>query len=518
MTGTKDPTRTGGRVDQLLAAVLAVGSDLDLQQVLRRIVEAAVSLVDASYGALGVLAQDQVGLAQFITVGIDDETVKRIGPHPTGQGLLGKLITDPRPLRLHDITAHVASSGIPPHHPPMHSFLGVPVRVGRQVFGNLYLTEKRDGEDFTAEDQTVVMALAAAAGVAVQNARLYSESRRQAAWMEAGREISTALLSGAADVDVLAEVAEHGRRVMRSDIAFVALAQEAGLELRATSGEQSDALLLELSAQLQEVLDKGAPREVATTDRVGTAVPIGTRGVLVLLWREPPPLGFTEDVADFGRQAAVALELAERRREAERFALVEDRDRIARDLHDLVIQRLFATGMQLQSAIRLVDENPAETRKRLNQAVDELDGTIRELRSTIYGLQAPMQGRPSLRSQVLEIVDAMSEPLGFAPSLRLDGLVDTLATSELADHVLATLREALSNVARHAHAGRVDVVVGIRGKVFSVRVEDDGQGMEPDAARSGLVNLARRAETLGGEFRVTSSRGHGTTLLWKVPV
>jgi len=240
--------------------------------------------------------------------------------------------------------------------------------------------------------------------------------------------------------------------------------------------------------------------------------------VLACLWEQGPPEELTDDLAAFGRQAAVALELAEHRREAERYALVEDRDRIARDLHDLVIQRLFATGMQLQGAIRLVDSNPDETRDRLNRAVDELDGTIRELRSTIYGLQAPVEGRPSLRAQVLEVVDAAMGSLGFAPSLRLDGLLDTLASADIAEHLLATLREALSNAARHAHATKVDVVVGVRGKLFSVKVADDGQGMAEDAARSGLLNLARRAEKLGGHMRVTSSPGRGTTLLWQVPI
>ena len=226
----------------------------------------------------------------------------------------------------------------------------------------------------------------------------------------------------------------------------------------------------------------------------------------------------TSDLTGFANQAAVALELAERRREAERFALVEDRDRIARDLHDLIIQRLFATGMQLQSAVRLIEGNPTEATARVNRAVDELDGTIRELRSTIYGLQAPLEGRPSLRTQLLEVVDGATAQLGFAPSLRLDGLLDTLATPDLAEHVFATLREALSNAARHAHASHVEVLVAVRGSTLQVRVEDNGIGMAEDAARSGLVNLANRAEKLGGSLRVTSGPGAGTRLLWQVPV
>ncbi len=515
--GTKGPRREV-RDDPLLSAVMAVGSDLDLQQVLRRIAESAVSLVDATYGALGVLAEDGKGLSQFITVGLDDETVKRIGPPPRGKGVLGQLIRDPQPLRLHDLAAHASSYGFPPNHPPMQTFLGVPVRVGTEVFGNLYLTEKAGGGDFTEDDETVVVALATAAGLAVQNARRYDESRRRGAWMEAGREISTALLSGAASVDVLGLVADRARAVVQADVAFVGLLHGGELELEAANGDHAVELLRELTEQLVDVLHSGTPGPVVAQSCSGTAVPVGPQGVLACLWQQGPLEAFTHDLAAFGGQAAVALELAQRRRDAERFAIVEDRDRIARDLHDLVIQRLFATGMKLQGAIRLVDTNPDETRDRLNRAVDDLDGTIRELRSTIYGLQAPLEGRPSLRAQVLEVVDASTSSFGFAPSLRLDGLLDTLTSAEITEHLLATLREALSNAARHAQASRVDVVVGVQGKTFTVRVVDDGVGMAEDAARSGLRNLARRAEELGGRLLLTSSPGRGTTLLWQVPI
>ncbi|MGB8649565.1 MAG: GAF domain-containing sensor histidine kinase [Mycobacteriales bacterium] len=513
-----------GRVNRLLDAVLAVGSDLDLQVVLHRIVEVAVTLVHATYGALGVVAEDGQGLSQFITVGIDDDTIATIGPPPTGHGVLGQLIREPHPLRLPDLAEHPSSYGFPPHHPPMRTFLGVPVRVRSAVFGNLYLTEKRGGEEFTEDDETVVIALAAAAGIAIQNARLYDESRRRGAWIEAGREISTSLLSGTEPEDVIALVVDRVRDLVEADVTFVALPRGDGLHLEAVSGGDGAALLQELSGPLSKVVATGSPQDLATDSLVGSAVPLGPRqeqqgnGVLVVLWTQRPDPWVTVDLSSFVTQAAVAFELAERRREAERFAIIEDRDRIARDLHDLVIQRLFATGMQLQSAVRLVDQNPVEATARVNRAVDELDGTIRELRSTIYGLTAPLEGRPSLRSQLLEVVDAATAQLGFAPSLRLDGLLDTLATPELAEHALATLREALSNAARHAQARRVDVLVALRGNTLQVRVEDDGIGMAEDAARSGLLNLASRAEKLGGALRVTSGPGHGTRLVWQVPV
>ena len=511
------------RVDRLLDAVLAVGSDLDLQAVLRRIVEVAVTLVEATYGALGVLDQGGVGLSEFITVGIDDADVARIGPRPTGRGVLGQLISDPHPLRLTELAEHEASVGFPAGHPPMNSFLGVPVRVGQEVFGNLYLTEKRRGLPFTAEDQNVVVALAAAAGIAVQNARLYAQSRRAGGWMEAGREISTALLSGTEREAVIDLVVQRTCQLLEADVAFIAMTADDALHLEAFSGDGDAGLLQTMSASLTEVIATGRPHDVSAAGLAGTAVPLGPHdrpceGVLVALWTKAPNPWVRGDLAGFAAQAAVALELAERRDEAERFTLLQDRDRIGRDLHDLVIQRLFATGMQLQSAIRLIEQDPLEAKGRVNHAVDELDGTIRELRSTIYGLQAPLEGRPSLRAQLLEVIDAATEQLGFAPALRLDGLLDTLATPEIAGHAVATLREALSNVVRHARASKVEVFVSARGSVLQLQVDDDGVGMAEEGARSGLRNLASRAEQLGGSLRVTSEPGDGTQLLWQVPV
>jgi signal transduction histidine kinase len=512
--GTKDPA--AHRRDALLEAVLAVGSDLDLQQVLQRIVAAAVSLADATYGALGVLSVDGQSLARFITVGIDDEGVARIGPPPKGLGVLGELIRAPHPLRLSDLATHAASYGFPANHPPMSSFLGVPVLVGTEVFGNLYLTEKRGAQEFTSEDENVMVALAAAAGIAIKNARLYDESRRRTEWRSANSEVLTALLSGAERLDVLDLVTGRIREVMGAELVLLAIPE--GDSWATAHGSDEDLLVVSaVREQLQSVLHDQAPAGVSVGDRQGFALPVGYVGVLVCLWHELPSETQLADLGLFGAQAAVALELAERRRQAERFAVIEDRDRIARDLHDLVIQRLFATGMLLQSAVRLTETAPDEVRQRVDRAVDELDGTIRELRSTIYGLQAPTESRPSLRSQVLQVVDAAASHLGFAPSLRMDGLLDTLATGELADNLLATLREALSNVARHAKATHVDVSVRVHGKVFTVEVIDDGVGMAKDAARSGLVNLASRAEQLGGSLRVTSSRAGGTSLVWQVP-
>ena len=521
------------RRDSLLQAVVAIAGDLDLQVVLHRIAEAAATLVDAEYGALGVISEDGRGLSQFLVVGVDDDMVERIGSLPEGHGVLGQLIHDPHPLRLNDLSSHPQSFGFPAGHPPMHSFLGVPIRVRDTVFGNLYLTEKRGGGQFDEEDEAVVLALAAAAGVAIQNARLYSETRQRERWLEATGEVATALLSGVDPEDVLSLIATRAREVTDAELALVALPlDEHRLLVEVAEGEAAadvrGRLFEQQGSAFGEVLRSGDYRMLTKDDDAlladGVAVPLGgrdgpARGVLVLAGLPPSDTGaVVRTLSGFAAQAAVALELAERRRDAERFAVFEDRDRIARDLHDLVIQRLFATGMQLEGAARLIRERPEEAASRVHRAVDDLDGTIRELRSTIYGLQAPQDGPPSLRALLLQVVDAGTEQLGFAPSLRLVGLLDTLVPQPVADHLVAVLREALSNAARHAKASTVSVLVAVRDQQLLLEVTDDGVGLPATGRRSGLANLDSRAAELGGQLMTQSADGVGTQLRWQVPL
>jgi signal transduction histidine kinase len=501
------------RLRGLLRAVLAIGGDLDLQAVLHRIADVAATLVDAEYAALGVISEDGLSLAQFLVVGVDDEMVARIGSLPAGHGVLGKLITDPRPLRLDNLADHPDSFGFPPGHPPMHTFLGVPIRVRDAVYGNLYLTEKRGGGTFDEEDEAVVHALATAAGVAIQNARLYTETRQRERWLEASAEVSTALLSGKDPEDVLALVAARARQVTGGALAFVALPVDGDrLLVEVADGEGAE-------AQHGRFLTRA---DVESVD--GLAASLGgtagdSHGLLVVTGLSGPDNAVaTGALHSFAAQAAVALELAERRRDAERFAVFEDRDRIARDLHDLVIQRLFATGMQLEGAVRLIDQRPEEASARVRRAVDDLDATIRELRSTIYGLQAPEDEHSSLRALLLQAVDAGAEQLGFAPSLRMDGLLDTLVPVAVAEHLLAALRETLSNAARHAAAGSVEVRVAVRDDELVLEVGDDGVGIGATTRRSGLGNLAARAAQLGGSLQLESTAGSGTHVTWRVPL
>jgi len=544
---------TRDRMRGLLEAVVAIGSGLDLESTLRRIVEAAVGLVDATYGALGVIGDDDGGklrLAEFIPVGLNQDEIARIHHWPEGRGLLGLLIDDPRPLRLADIASHPASSGFPDGHPPMRSFLGVPVRVRDEVFGNLYLTDKRGGGEFTEYDEALLVALGAAAGVAVENARLYDAARRQQRWIQASAEVTTRLLSGSEPGEVLAGITRQALELSGADLAVLVLPGEDGRGLTVThaDGDGADAvrgLVLPTGQSLSgQVLATGEPvtsEDFATDERaaraaraamsqIGPAVvfPLGApgnvRGVLTVGRRHgalPFPQAQADVVASFAAQAGVALELAASRAEAERLSLYEDRDRIAQDLHDLVIQRLYATGMSLQATMSMVTR--PEVANRITNAVDAMDETIKEIRTTIFQLQSrDTAAGPDLRGEILALVEEMTDMLGFAPSLRLGAGLGGDISPEVADQALAALREALSNAARHANASQVDVTVdtGSDG-ALTVQVTDDGTGIPDGGRRSGLRNLASRAEKLGGELRLEPADPGapmpGTRLEWRVP-
>ena len=533
---------TRDRVQALLEAVVAVGSQLDLETVLRRIVEAAVELVDARYGALGVIG-DSGQLAEFVPVGLDEDQIAAIDHWPEGRGLLGALITDPRPVRLADLSADPRSSGFPEGHPPMRSFLGVPVRIRGEVFGNLYLTEKQDGGQFDEEDETVVTALAAAAGVAIENARLYEEARRRQRWLQASDEVTRRLLSGADPGDVLDLVTQQVLEMSGADLAVLALPEgdHHQLVVRHAAGADADqayGLALPDTSLSAVVLVTGEPvtlgefsrdKRVAQVARermtLGPAVifPLGgagnVRGVLTVGRRPgsmPLPHAAVEMVGSFAAQAGVALELADARRDAEQVTVLQDRERIARDLHDLVIQRLYATGMSLQGAMPLISR--PEVADRVSRAVDALDDTIGDIRSAIFALQTRHDiKQASLREQVLQIIDEMTGPLGFAPSLSLTGDLSERVPDDIAGNMLGALRESLSNAARHAEASRTDVIVEV-GSDLVLIVRDNGVGLRDVTRRSGLANLAERAEQLGGTLKVGAADGSGTELHWQVPL
>ncbi len=545
---------TRDRMRGLLEAVVAIGSGLDLESTLRRVVEAAVGLVDASYGALGVIGEGEDGdkvrrLAEFIPVGLSQDEIARIHHWPEGRGLLGLLVDDPRPLRLADIAAHPGSSGFPDGHPPMRGFLGVPVRVRDEVFGNLYLTNKRGGGEFTEDDEAVLVALGAAAGVAVENARLYDAARRQQRWIQASAEVTTRLLSGSDPGEVLAWITRQALDLSGADLAVLALPDEEGrLTIAQAEGDGAEAargLVLpagqSLSGQVLASGDAVTSADFAADERashaargamsqIGPAVvfPLGApgnvRGVLTVGRRHgatPFSQAEADMVSSFAAQAGVALELAASRSHAERLSLYEDRDRIARDLHDQVIQRLYATGMSLEGTMPMITR--PEVASRITNAVDAMDETIKEIRATIFALQArDNAGAPDPRAGIFALVEEMTPMLGFAPSLRLGAGLGAELSPEVAEQMLATLREALSNAARHARASQVDVTVetGPDG-MLTVRVIDDGIGIPAEGRHSGLGNLAGRAEKLGGELRLEAANPGaarpGTRLEWRVP-
>ena len=534
---------TRDRVNALFEAVMAVGSNLDIEEVLRGIVEAAVTLVDAKYGAMGVIGEGGT-LAEFIPVGLTEEQIGEIHHWPEGRGLLGALITDPEPLRIANLGSHELSSGFPDGHPPMSSFLGAPIRIRDEVYGNLYLTEKRDGGPFDEEDEAVLVALAAAAGVAIENARLYDEARRQQRWLAASSEVTQTLLSGADVSDALALITASSREISGADLVVLALptADQSHLQIEHAAGDGADEalglVLPVLGSASGQVLASGQrlnlddfrhDERVAAVSRehmnLGPAivVPLGTagnvRGVLTA-GRRPGSMPLTPQAADmlvtFAIQAGIALELAEHRRQSEQLAVFEDRDRIARDLHDLVIQRLYATGMSLQGMVSLI--GAPELASRINIAVDALDETIREIRSSIFALQIRHEGKPpGLRLRILQVSDEMTGLLGFPPALQLDGRLDDDVPDDVSEHLLSALREALSNTARHSGASKVDVTVRANGEL-SLTVRDNGSGIKQVDRRSGLGNLEQRAIKLGGTLRIDPAAGGGTELDWRVPL
>ncbi|MFD1084817.1 sensor histidine kinase [Micromonospora andamanensis] len=527
------------RLRALLDAVVGIGTDLDLRSTLRRIVQAACDLAGARYGALGVIGPDRM-LHDFITHGISPELHAKIGDLPHGRGVLGLLIDEPKPVRMPDITQHPNSYGFPPHHPPMHTFLGVPVRIRDQVFGNLYLAEKHGGAEFTEDDEEIVVALAGAAGVAIENARLYALAHRRERWLAATAEITSLLLGEVRRTDALTLVARRAREVAEAELALVLLYDEeadtftvdvvdgVGTQARALVGTVLPAADTSFAGPVAqgrhdsvEDLAHAAPWPAVLHTGPAVISPLATadtlHGVLVIAHR-PDHGGATDDdvtlLGSFAGQAALAMERARGQEEREQLVVLEDRERIARDLHDVVIQRLFATGLQLQSSVPLTAR--PEVAKRINAAVDDLDTTIKDIRRTIFELRTPMSA--ALRTEIREAVEAAAESLGFRPRLELTGPIDSAVPDEVRPELVAVLREALSNAVRHAEATAVSVAVHVDATRVTVIVTDNGVGCDPAAARGGLVNLRERAERHAGTFEVRAAEPHGTELRWSVPL
>jgi signal transduction histidine kinase len=545
----QDVMASQSRLRGLLAANTMIIGDLGLPVVLRRTVEAACQLVHARYGALGVLAPDG-GLEEFIHVGIDAETAERIGPLPSGKGLLGALIDEPNPIRLSVMSCDHRSAGFPPDHPPMSSFLGVPIRVRDVVFGNLYLTEAAGGE-FTDEDEQLVAALAANAGVAIDNARLFARAERRQDWLQASTRITRQLLSADGE-EPLELIARQVRQIADADIVTVVLPMATGkrLMVEVASGQCAEELTgYSYAAEntlVRLAFESGRPLLVGdvTADasfhvHLSDYLPIGpvmvlplvglqgTRGALVV-GRLHGRHRFDEADLDmaktFANHAAVALELADSRADQQRVVVLEDRDRIARDLHDHVIQRLFAAGLSVQSVASGL--GGGDTAQRLARVVEDIDDTIRQIRTSIFELRGQLGPQLStVRVRLIETIAEVSSSLGFDPQLGFAGPIDSLVPEDVDADLVAVTREALANVARHAHASKVQVTLTATPRELVLTVADDGVGIGASQSRSGLANLRKRAERHGGSLVLTSatpgvspSTREGTLLAWTIPL
>jgi two-component system, NarL family, sensor histidine kinase DevS len=523
-TLTSDP-----RVSRLLEAVLLVAGDLELESVLERIVEAACSLVDARYGALGVIDEERGGLSAFVHHGIDADTAERIGTLPAGHGVLGLLIEQPSPIRIDDLGAHPSSYGFPEHHPAMTRFLGAPIRVGDRVFGNLYLTEKRDGEPFTTEDEDLIVGLAAVAGSVIHNARLMSDLQWRERWRDAILDLSEMVLGGEPTDAVRERAAQRAAGLVSAPAACIlAPAVEPGeLQVLATAGDGPPVgIVRSPTSAAWQTLESGEPVRVehgAILQRPAMWVPVrhGSSVVAALGVGRDTLFTVREEqlLLGFGEQLSVAWAYERAQSELRRLSLVEDRERIGRDLHDTVIQRLFAAGLSLQACIRRLDDRP-DVAERIERAVDEVDLTIKEIRSTIFALQSSGSEPRGLRSALLQVADELTTLLARPPRVRFDGPVEALTTDAVAAQLVPVLREGLTNVAKHAHARAVEVEVAVVAGHIRLRIVDDGIGVDPDAPPGfGLRNLRERAEALGGRCEVRLRRGSsGTDLVWEVPL
>ncbi len=537
----RDVQEVQERLGGLLSANRAIASDLDISTVLRRIVEAAVELVHAQYGALGVIAPEGVGLEQFIHVGMDASVVESIGHLPEGKGLLGLLIEEPEAIRLEDLSRHERSVGFPVGHPPMRAFLGVPVRVRDEVFGNLYLT-RNDGQTFSEQDEEIVQALAANAGVAIENARLFAEAQHRQDWLAESAVVTSRVLAG--DEGSLQMIARSVLSLAGADLTtlvlpeagdlWVAVAEGRGAEQLGGSHYPREGTLSDL------VMDTGKPVRLANAEetaqvggrtiylagrfQVGPVMVLPlmgrrhVRGTLVVC-RNPGRRPFSqvdmEMATSFASHASTALELAEARRDQERVLLLEDRARIARDLHDHVIQQLFAAGLMVQAtAAHLGAERDVAA---LSDVVTSLDEAIKQIRVSIFQLQP--SSTTGLRSAVLDVVGEVRPALGLDPRLDLDGPLDSLSTDDLVRDVTAVVREALTNVAKHANATSAQLSIHATTSQLTVTVSDDGAGMSDPMRRSGLDNMRRRAEDRHGSMVVAEVPDlGGTTLVWTVPI
>ena len=534
------------RKDQLLESALILASDLSLPVVLQRIIELAVKLTDARYGALGVVGSDG-RLRDFITTGLTPDQRHAIGPLPVGQGILGVLIREAKPLRLQRISDDPRHVGFPANHPPMQSFLGAPVTARGRVFGNIYLTEKQSAKEFDAEDEAALLVLATQAGVAIENARLYEEARRRGQWLDSVREISSAILAGSESDTVLQTIARRARDLVSAATATIVTpstgADHNSLTIAVADGAHADKLL-GLAVPMEgsvsgDVIKSGLSTALADASRDSRAyqpmIALGSMGPMALVplvLRGRPfgtlivanPVGgavFDEEavrlVETFADQASVALEYGRAQRELNRLSVLDERERIGRELHDGVIQSLFSVGMGLQATANR--SRDPEVESRVEAAVTEIDRAIRDLRNYIFGLRPGILADRQLEQALEDLAREFEEKSGVTTVTEIDGTVAAELAPRAADLVQLT-REALSNVGKHAEATTCRVSLRRDGDQAILEIDDDGRGFDPGAPHSGLGlrNLMDRGLAIGGRVTVESKATEGTTVRFAVPI
>jgi signal transduction histidine kinase len=539
------PALGSDRNARLLEVGLALSSELSLSVVLQRIIDLAVEVTGGRYGALGVLGPDE-RISEFVTTGITEEQRRAIGDLPVGHGILGVLIGDAKPLRLRSISDHPQSVGFPPNHPPMRSFLGAPVKARGRVFGNIYLTEKQGATEFSVEDENALIILAAQAGVAVENAHLYEEARQRERRLEAIRQITTRILEGAEPEQILELVAPQARELVGADLATIAVPTDQGdsLIVQVADGVNADELRGMVFAVEQsvsgEILITGRPIIVGNAsgdERVHQAMvklgemgpamflPLAVRGSAfgtLAVANRPGGRTFSQEdlavVETFAGQASVAIEYGRVQSELKRLTVMDERERIAKELHDGVIQSLFAVGMGLQATATLSKDPDLE--QRIYDAVSEIDRAIRDLRNYIFGLRPGILADRQLDQAIRQLTEDFQAKTGVTTAVEIDGRVAAEMSGRAGD-VIQLIREALSNVGRHAQAAtcRVSLIRTSDGSLLEI--DDDGQGFDIESAKGkgqGLRNLEDRANSLGGELEVRSAASDGTTIRVRIPL
>jgi signal transduction histidine kinase len=531
------------QMSQLLQVAIEIGTGLDLHTTLHRIVNAALGMTGARYGAIGVWAPDGT-LSSFVHEGIDPATIRRIGHLPVGKGVLGVLRSS-EPLRLPDLTEHQEAVGFPAHHPPMRAFLGMPISIRGAVYGALYVADDRGDFAFSSKDEVTARALASAASVAIDNARLFEQARTSAQWTAASRTITAALLSGDTNERPLQLIAQRAMELTDAEQGIVLVPVEPDdpdgavdtLLVSAAVGIHADEVLGQLipvdSSTSGGVFRSGCSLITETFRRpIQAFTDVGERPAILMPLRsegdtlgviavarnatQPPfDTAYLDLVSDFADHAAVALTLATARDRTQELMLLADRDRIARDMHDQVIQRIFAVGLALQGiAARARSQEISE---RLTNCIDDLQSVIDDMRRTIFNLQHSADSASAFSQRLQEAIGRLTESQDIATAVRISGPVNVV-TGELADDAEAVVVEALSNAVRHSGAAAITIDVAVDDDL-TIDVNDDGRGVPADNQRhSGLSNMARRAERHGGVCSIASSASGGTRVMWTVPL